>query len=165
MSHYSPRARSSKKVYIARKRWGAPEGIPISIGPGGETVQVVDNPALANEVVVVHIDGRPVDRATAITLTKAALKDQKREEKGKKTHNVVEQVIADISAPQRSKAKRKGKRGGFSWRNWAAVGCVAWIVLVIAAGAPWAILFTPLIGPIFGWIGGGMLAIVFDDRW
>jgi hypothetical protein len=125
-------------------------------------VQFVDNPDLANEQVVVHIEGRPVDRASAIKLTKAALKEQKREEKGKKPLGVIDQIVAELSAPTKPKADRRGERG-FAWGRWALIGCIGWVALVIAAGVPMAILVTPVVGPLLGWIGAGFLAIVSHE--
>lgn len=164
MPHYSPRASAGKKVYIDRSRFGKGTGTPASIGSGGDPVQIVDRPEFADEVVVIHIDGRPVDRQTAIALAKAAVREQKRQESGKKEKNALDEILAEYSAPkpQRKKAKRSG---GFSWKTWAILGCVTWVVVAIAAGAPLAILLTPVMGPAIGWVAGGFLAVVFSDRW
>lgn len=161
MQSYRPSANSAKKVFIAHPRFGKSEATPVTIGSSGEAVQFVDSPAVADEEVRVFVGGRALDRASAIKLSKAALKEQKREEKGKKSKNVLDSIVADFEAPapKRRKAKREG---GFSWRNWALLGCVGWIALSIVAGVPLGILMTPVMGPLMGWIAGGFLAVVFS---
>lgn len=162
MASIRPVSTSNKKVYIERKRWGKPEGRPVSISTGGgEPVQIVDDPGAASETVSIHIGGRPVDRSSAIRLCKAAIKEQERERKGKKQKGVIDQIVAELSAPR--PRQRPSSRGGFSWKGWAIVGCIGWVALVIAAGAPLGILLTPVFGPIMGWMAGGMLALVSSE--
>lgn len=162
MQSYKPSAGSAKKVYIARPRFGKSDATPVTISSSGEGVQFVDNPALADEEVRVFIGSSPLDRASAIKLSKAALKDQKREEQGKKSKGVMEAIIADFEAPAPKRQKAAKRGGGFSWRNWALLGCVGWIAVSIAAGAPLGILLTPVMGPLMGWVAGGFLAVVFS---
>jgi hypothetical protein len=45
----------------------------------------------------------------------------------------------------------------FHWGFWALAGSAGWIVLMIALGAPTAILAVPALGPICGWVVGGVL--------
>jgi nitrogen fixation protein FixH len=49
------------------------------------------------------------------------------------------------------------RRREFQWGRWALVGCVLWIALVIAVGVPAAVLATPALGPITGWLVGGVV--------
>ncbi len=44
----------------------------------------------------------------------------------------------------------------FRWGRWALIGCALWIVLVFAIGVPAAVLATPALGPITGWLVGGV---------
>lgn len=162
MRNYKPSASSAKKVYVARPRLGKSEATPATMSASGEAVQFVDNPSLATEEVRIFVGGRPLDRASAIKLSKAALKEQKREEQGKKSKNAIDAIIADLEAPAPKRRKTKQKGGGFSWRNWALLGCAGWIAVSIAAGAPLGILLTPVMGPLMGWVAGGFLAAVFS---
>jgi len=162
VSSIQPVSNSTTKVYIERRRWGRSEGRPVSISSqGGEPAQIVDDPGSASETVSIHIDGRPVDRSSAIRLSKAALKEQDRQRKGKKQKGVVDQIVAELSAPNPS--RKSSRRGSFSWKGWAVFGCIGWIALVIAAGVPLGILLTPIFGPIMGWMAGGMLALVGSE--
>lgn len=43
----------------------------------------------------------------------------------------------------------------FRWGRWALAGCAGWIALMVVIGAPEAILATPALGPITGWLVGG----------
>jgi hypothetical protein len=127
---------------------------------GGEAVRIVDNPSLASERVTLFLDERPLDRSAALRLTKAALKDQKRQERGKKDKGVFEQIVEDVSRPAVASGKAH-REGGFNWMGWAIAGSVGWLAVVIAAGVPLAILVTPIFGPLFGWMFAGFLRIVF----
>jgi hypothetical protein len=50
---------------------------------------------------------------------------------------------------------------GFHWRRWTVIGCLAWIALVlIGGGSTIGLIFTPVIGPIGGWLVGGALYLV-----
>lgn len=40
------------------------------------------------------------------------------------------------------------------------LGCLGWIVLMIAVGTPIGLLFTPAAGPILGWLIGGAAYLV-----
>jgi hypothetical protein len=147
-------------VYVEHRRWGQAEGTPVAlVSKGGESVEIVKDRAAASEVVTVYLDGRQLDRASAISLSNAAVKQQKRQRAGKRDKNVIDQIIADLSAPS-PKTKRTRRSGGFAWKGWALAGVVAWIVVCIAAGAPLGIILTPVAGPMMGWICGGFLAII-----
>ena len=48
------------------------------------------------------------------------------------------------------------RQRGFNWLRWTAIGCTAWLVIMIATGAPFAAIFLiPVIGPLGGWLVGG----------
>ena len=49
---------------------------------------------------------------------------------------------------------------GFPWKRWLLIGCVGWVVLMLAIGTPIGILLTPAFGPISGWLVGGILYLV-----
>jgi hypothetical protein len=49
---------------------------------------------------------------------------------------------------------------GFPWLRWTLIGCVGWIVLMIAIGAPAGIIATPAAGPILGWLLGGIVFLI-----
>jgi hypothetical protein len=45
----------------------------------------------------------------------------------------------------------------FPWLRWLLIGCAGWVVLMILVGTPIGILLTPALGPIVGWLAGGIL--------
>jgi hypothetical protein len=49
---------------------------------------------------------------------------------------------------------------GFPWLRWLAIGCVGWVILMLATGTPIGILLTPALGPISGWLVGGALYLI-----
>jgi hypothetical protein len=51
-------------------------------------------------------------------------------------------------------------KGGFRWKLWLLIGCVGWVVLMLAIGTPIGILMTPAFGPIAGWLVGGILYLL-----
>ena len=46
---------------------------------------------------------------------------------------------------------------GFPWKRWLLIGCAGWVVLMLAVGTPIGILLTPALGPITGWLVGGVI--------
>jgi hypothetical protein len=46
------------------------------------------------------------------------------------------------------------------WLRWMVLGCVGWIVLMLATGRPIGLIFTPAAGPILGWLVGGAAYLV-----
>ena len=46
---------------------------------------------------------------------------------------------------------------GFPWKLWLLIGCVGWVVLMLASGTPIGILLTPAFGPVCGWLVGGVI--------
>lgn len=93
-----------------------------------------------------------------MALTKAALKEQSREAKGKKELNVVDQIVADLSRPE--VPKPRAARTGFSFMQLMFFSAILWVglVIVVAAGgslgfgsATVLLLLTPLVMVI--WAG------------
>jgi hypothetical protein len=54
----------------------------------------------------------------------------------------------------------RGSDSRAPWVRWMLLGCLAWIVLMVAIGTPIGLLFTPAAGPILGWLGGGVAYLV-----
>jgi hypothetical protein len=52
---------------------------------------------------------------------------------------------------------RRSEQAGFPWKLWLLIGCVGWVVLMVAIGTPIGILMTPAFGPICGWLVGGVV--------
>ncbi len=53
--------------------------------------------------------------------------------------------------------------GGSSinWLRWTGVGCLLWVAFVILTGASTiALILTPVIGPISGWLLGGAIYLL-----
>ena len=44
--------------------------------------------------------------------------------------------------------------------RWLLLGCVGWVVLMLVIGTPIGILLTPALGPITGWLVGGILYLI-----
>jgi hypothetical protein len=46
------------------------------------------------------------------------------------------------------------------WMRWMLLGCLGWIVLMVAVGTPIGILITPAAGPLLGWLVGGVTYLI-----
>jgi hypothetical protein len=46
------------------------------------------------------------------------------------------------------------------WLRWMLLGCLGWIVLMVAVGTPIGILITPAAGPLLGWLVGGIAYLI-----
>lgn len=53
--------------------------------------------------------------------------------------------------------RKETDQDGFPWKAWLLIGCVGWVVLMVAIGTPIGILVTPAFGPICGWLVGGVV--------
>jgi hypothetical protein len=123
-----PVAGSAKKVYIAR---GRETGAPVALsGSGGEGVQFVDDPGLAEEVVTVYVGSNKTSRATAKRLEKACLEEQKRQQRGKKDKGVFDRTVTDfeVAPPKRSK---KTSDGGMRFVTALFVAALIWTGLCL----------------------------------
>jgi len=54
-------------------------------------------------------------------------------------------------------APRVTAKRGFPWKRWLLIGCAGWVILMLAIGTPIGILLTPALGPITGWLVGGVI--------
>lgn len=125
-----PVAGSPKKVYIAR---GGNSGKAVSLSArSGEAVEFVDSPGAAHETVRVHVGSSPVDRATAKRLQKACAEEQQRQRKGKKDKGVIDQIVAELEAPQAKRRERRSDRMRFATA--LTLGGLVWIGASIAVG-------------------------------
>lgn len=50
----------------------------------------------------------------------------------------------------------------FSWGLWALVGFVAWIVVMVAIGAPTLAIAAPAAGVLSGWLVGGLVRLALE---
>lgn len=47
------------------------------------------------------------------------------------------------------------------WLRWTIIGCLAWIAIVLIVGmSSIALILTPVIGPLGGWLVGGVLYLL-----
>lgn len=55
---------------------------------------------------------------------------------------------------------RQSSDKGVPWARWMLLGCLGWIILMIAVGTPIGLIFTPAAGPILGWLAGGAVYLL-----
>ncbi|MDQ3725360.1 MAG: hypothetical protein M3335_05655 [Actinomycetota bacterium] len=123
-----PVAGSAKTVYVDRK---GKRGNAVTLSSrAGEAVEVVDNPAVADEVVTVYVGSSKVSKADAKRLAKAAIEEQERQRRGQREKGAIDRIVAGLEAS--SPKPVEDQRGdGLRFRNALILAGLMWLGLAV----------------------------------